>query len=105
MESVTVMSILKQVRSLYPTQYVDVVVWQDPIKEIDPCPDPVRRYFGELNMCVESGQNFLDYGVFDYHCVPRNGNQIRLVVKALPNRAQIENTIFAYRNRNIYDLG
>lgn len=105
MKSITVMDVLKEIRGLYPTEYVDVVIWQDPIKEIDSCPDLVRRYFGELNMCMDSNQNFLKYGVFDYHCVPRGEQKVRLVLRALPNKAQIEDTINAYRNRNIYDLG
>lgn len=74
-----------------------MVVWQDPIKEIDPCPDPVRRYFGELDTCLDSGQNFLDYGVYDSRCVSHQG-KVRLIIKALPNKAQIEYTVFTHRN-------
>ena len=71
---------------------VNMVVYQEPIKEIDNCKDLVRRQSGSVDVLINSNQNYLDFEI-----VNLQDDDGRIVVVCKANKEQEERTIRAYK--------
>lgn len=72
---------------------VEIKVFQQPIKEIDGCIAMVKRYQGEIEVALNSNQNYLDFEIENW-CYDDG----YLVVICKANREQTLKTINAYKS-------
>lgn len=101
----TVFDTLRSYRAKYPNSSIEVKIYQPSIREIDPCPDDVCRFWGNINTALDSNQNYLWYPVTDI--MKRSlgrGSSIYLTIQTQPLPDQIKKTIDAYRCKKYYDL-
>lgn len=72
---------------------VSIVVYQEPIKEIDKCKDLVRRQSGSVYVLLDSNQNYLDFEIVNFQY-----DDGRIVIVCKANEEQKRRTIEAYRS-------
>jgi len=72
---------------------VSMVVYQIPIKEIDKNTSLVRRQSGNVDVLINSNQNYLDFEIVNLQ--DDNG---RIVITCKANKEQARKTIEAYKS-------
>ena len=101
----TVFDALRSYRAKYPNSRIEVKIYQPSIREIDPCPDDVCRFKGNINVVLDSNQNFLWYPVAGVtKQTLGRGSLIHLTIQTQPLPEQIRETIDAHRCKKYYDL-
>lgn len=94
-EAMTIRDTLLFIKHLQKTQNdgtpIQIAIEQPPIPEIDPTYSPVLRYTGDINTCLDSNQNFLDFESNGYCFIKANNkypyHSYHLL--AIPSPAQI----------------
>lgn len=74
---------------------VSMVIYQEPIMEIDKCSHLVRRQSGSVDMLINSNQNYLDFDI-----VNLQDDDGRIVIVCRANKEQEQRIIETNKGRH-----